>query len=88
MIFLFIRMPNLSNLLVISNWVTADPSATKDSVRSHIHSNILAIKHGCVTAKATRKFAEEHTHIRMKEILQDSSSSALYEGPFGRKTQL
>jgi hypothetical protein len=35
-------------MIVISNWVTADPSASKDSVRSHVHSNILAIKHGLV----------------------------------------
>ena len=33
---------------VISNWITADPSASKATVRSHIHSNILAIKHGYV----------------------------------------
>lgn len=74
---------------IISNWVTADPSASKDSVRSHVHSNILAIKHGCVTAKAQRKFAEDHQNIKMKEVINvnmDESSSA-YEGPFGRKTE-
>eukprot|EP00604_Paraphysomonas_vestita_P002555 CAMPEP_0174818386 /NCGR_PEP_ID=MMETSP1107-20130205/1049_1 /TAXON_ID=36770 /ORGANISM="Paraphysomonas vestita, Strain GFlagA" /LENGTH=207 /DNA_ID=CAMNT_0016030145 /DNA_START=107 /DNA_END=730 /DNA_ORIENTATION=- len=75
---------------VISNWVTADPSASKASVRSHVHSNILAIKHGAVTAKAQRKFAEDHTHIRMKEILHhdlDTGPSSAFEGPFGAKTQ-
>mmetsp|Transcript_8174 Transcript_8174/g.12208 ORF Transcript_8174/g.12208 Transcript_8174/m.12208 type:complete len:215 (+) Transcript_8174:85-729(+) len=74
---------------VISNWITADPSASKASVRSHIHSNILAIKHGAVTAKAARKFAEDHTHIRMKEILNaetNTHATSAFEGPFGQKT--
>lgn len=72
---------------VISNWVTADPSASKASVRSHIHSNILAIKHGCVTAKGQRRFAEEHQHIKMKEILSgDHEVGSGFEGPFGQKT--
>lgn len=72
---------------VISNWITADPSASKASVRSHIHSNILAIKHGCVTAKGQRRFAEEHQHIKMKEILNgDDEAGTAFEGPFGHKT--
>ena len=41
-----------------------------------------------VTAKAQRKFAEDHTHIRMKEILHQDlgGGSAGFEGPFGAKT--
>lgn len=72
---------------VISNWITADPSASKASVRSHIHSNILSIKHGCVTAKGARRFAEQHQHIKMKEILTgDDEVGPGFEGPFGQKT--
>ena len=74
---------------VISNWITADPSASKETVRSHIHSNILAIKHGAVTAKAQKKFAEDHTHIKMKEILTEDEggqAGSAFEGPFGIKT--
>jgi hypothetical protein len=40
----------LKYIIVISNWITADPSASKASVRSHVHSNILAIKHGFVSS--------------------------------------
>mmetsp|Transcript_13902 Transcript_13902/g.23040 ORF Transcript_13902/g.23040 Transcript_13902/m.23040 type:complete len:212 (-) Transcript_13902:331-966(-) len=72
---------------VISNWITADPSASKASVRSHVHSNILSIKHGCVTAKGARRFAEQHQHIKMKEILTgDDDVGPGFEGPFGQKT--
>ncbi len=43
-----------------------------------------------VTAKAQRKFAEDHTHIRMKEILHHdldtTCPSSAFEGPFGQKT--
>jgi len=35
-----------SFFLVISNWVTANPSASKESMRSYVHSNILSVKHG------------------------------------------
>lgn len=44
-----------------------------------------------MTAKAQRKFAEDHTHIRMKEILHhdlDCGPSSAFEGPFGARTQL
>lgn len=52
----------------------------------------LILIHICraVTAKAQRKFAEDHTHIRMKEILssnQSGGAQSAFEGPFGQRTQ-
>jgi hypothetical protein len=75
---------------LISNWVTTNPSSGKESSTSHVHTNILAIKHGCITAKSMRKYTEEHPNIRMKEALQSSSArpDSLIEGPFGIKTEL
>ena len=75
---------------MISNWVTANPTEGKDSTRSHIHSNVLALKNGCVTAKSFRIFAKNHQNLRMKEILtvEQNRSGAKFEGPFGIKTEL
>lgn len=75
---------------MISNWVTANPTEGKDSNRSHVHGNILAIKNGCVTSKSFRIFAKNHQNLRMKEILtvEQNRSGARFEGPFGIKTEL
>lgn len=75
---------------IISNWVTSNPSIGKESSKLIVFSNILAIKNGCVTARAMRKYAAEHPNIRRKEALQSSSArvDTRFEGPFGRKTAL
>ena len=74
---------------LISNWVTTNPSSGKETSASHVHTNILAIKHGCITAAAMRKYTEEHPNIRLKEVLQSSSArpDSLIEGPFGVKSE-
>lgn len=74
---------------LISNWVTANPTEGKDSYRSHVHGNILALKNGCVTSKAFRIFSKNHQNLRMKEILtvEQNRSGAKFEGPFGIKTE-
>jgi hypothetical protein len=76
--------------IVISNWITANPTEGKDINRSHVHGNILALKNGCVTSKAFRIFAKNHQNLKMKEILtvEQNRAGAKYEGPFGRKTEL
>jgi hypothetical protein len=53
-------------------------------------SNIIMLPCSAVTAKAQRKFAEDHTHIKMKEILtaESGGAGAGFEGPFGQKTTL
>lgn len=73
---------------IITNWVTSNPSSGKESSKLIVFSNILAIKNGCVTARAMRKYAAEHPNIRRKEALQTSSArvDTRFEGPFGRKT--
>lgn len=73
---------------IITNWITANPSSGKESSKMIVFSNILAIKNGCVTARAMRKYAAEHPNIRRKEALQTSSArvDTRFEGPFGRKT--
>ena len=74
---------------MISNWITTNPSSGKESSASHVHTNILAIKKGCITAASMRKYTQEHPNIRMKEILHTTggaSGSSMMEGPFGRKT--
>jgi hypothetical protein len=76
---------------IISNWVTSDPSAGKESNKLIVFSNILAISKGCVTAKAIRRYAMEHPNIRRKETLSASDATKQgndhrFEGPFGRKT--
>lgn len=75
---------------IITNWITANPSSGKESSKMIVFSNILAIKNGCVTARAMRKYAAEHPNIRRKEALQTSSArvDSRFEGPFGRKTAL
>jgi len=75
---------------IISNWVTSNPSSGKESSKMIVFSNILAIKNGCVTARAMRKYASEHPNIRRKEALASSSArvDTRFEGPFGRKTEV
>jgi hypothetical protein len=74
---------------LISNWVTTNPSSGKETSASHVHTNILAIKHGCITAAAMRKYTEEHPNIRLKEVLQSGNSrpDSMIEGPFGIKSE-
>jgi hypothetical protein len=74
---------------IISNWVTSNPSLGKESSKLIVYSNILAIRNGCVTARAMRKYAAEHPNIRRKEALPANSArvDTRYEGPFGRKTE-
>jgi hypothetical protein len=73
---------------IITSWVTANPSSGKESSKMIVFSNILAIKNGCVTARAMRKYAAEHPNIRRKEALTTNTSrvDTRFEGPFGRPT--
>lgn len=74
---------------IISNWVTTNPSSGKTSSASHVHTNILAIKNGCITAASMRKYTEEHPNIRLKEVVVSggTSSDAMVEGPFGKSSE-
>jgi hypothetical protein len=80
----------LSRVTVISNWVTANPSLEKKSSKLIVYSNVLAVKHGCITSKAMRQYSIDHPNIRMKEVLTNDSTrvDANHEGPFGIKTKL
>ena len=93
----FIYLTYISLLIifiVISNWVAADPSAGKESKRSYVHSNILATKHGCVTAESMRLYAIAHPNIRLKEEPKadeeggGTKKKGNHEGPFGITTKL
>eukprot|EP00598_Pedospumella_elongata_P007471 CAMPEP_0184968232 /NCGR_PEP_ID=MMETSP1098-20130426/1337_1 /TAXON_ID=89044 /ORGANISM="Spumella elongata, Strain CCAP 955/1" /LENGTH=222 /DNA_ID=CAMNT_0027489805 /DNA_START=96 /DNA_END=764 /DNA_ORIENTATION=- len=74
---------------IISNWVTANPSLEKKSSKLIVYSNVLAVKHGCITATAMRQYSIDHPNIRMKEVLNQDSTrvDANHEGPFGIKTK-
>lgn len=75
---------------VISNWQTSDPSSGKETSKQIVHSNILAVSRGCITAKAMRQYTIDHPHIRRKETLHHTEarmkSDAIIDGPFGIKT--
>jgi hypothetical protein len=89
MIFLFLYY-SCSFSLVISNWVTANPSLEKKAAKMIVYSNVLAIKKGCITAKSMRQYCIDHPNIRMKEILLNTDSTRVdgrHEGPFGIKTK-
>jgi len=75
---------------IISNWITANPSAAKQSQKMVVAQNILAVKKGCITAKSMRQYGLDHPNVRMKEVLiadnGNSTGGANHEGPFGKKT--
>lgn len=76
---------------IISNWITANPSAVKQSQKMVVAQNILAVKKGAITAKAMRQYGLDHPNVRMKEVLTNDSARPdvirpSHEGPFGRKT--
>lgn len=75
---------------LISNWVTANPSEMKKTKNLTVYQNVLAVKHGAVTAKAMRNFAIDHPSIRVKETLEtdQTQNHASHEGPFGVRTKL
>ena len=75
---------------IISNWAAANPSEGKESLKSYVHSNVLAIKNGCVSAAAMRMYCEAHPNIRLKEVMQEGGlvGNANHEGPFGIHTKL
>lgn len=77
-------------VLVLSNWVTANPSSEKKSSKMVVYSNVLAVKHGCITARAMRQYSIDHPNIRLKEVLTTDTGrvDANHEGPFGIKTKL
>lgn len=80
------NLPHAS--IVISNWVTTNPSLEKEAPKLIVYSNVLAVKRGCITAKSMRQYAIDHPNIRMKEILNSDNTrlEANHEGPFGIKT--
>jgi len=72
----------------MSSWIAADPSAGKVGTRSYVHSNILAIRNGCISAAAMRQYIDQHPNIRLKEEAQDNmNSKGNHEGPFGVQTK-
>ena len=74
---------------IMSSWITSDPSAGKESSKLIVYSNVLAIKKGCVTARAIRQYARDHPNIRRKEALNHNNSPGSdirAEGPFGMKS--
>jgi hypothetical protein len=75
---------------IISNWAAANPSEGKESLKSYVHSNVLAIKNGCVSAQAMRMYCEAHPNIRLKEVYAEGGlvGNANHEGPFGIETKL
>jgi len=75
---------------IISNWAAANPSEGKESLKSYVHSNVLAIKNGCVSAQAMRMYCDAHPNIRLKEVYQEGGlvGNANHEGPFGVHTKL
>jgi hypothetical protein len=75
---------------LITSWHTSNPSSGKESSKLIVFSNILAIKNGCVTARAMRRYAAEHPNIRRKEALASGSArvDTRFEGPFGKKTEV
>jgi hypothetical protein len=68
--------------------VASNPSVDKESERKVVYSNVLAIKHGAISAKSMRQYAIDHPNIRLKEALISSSArvDSSHEGPFGIKT--
>lgn len=74
---------------IISNWAASNPSEGKESLKSYVHSNILAVKNGCVTAQAMRQYSEAHPNIRLKEVMGEGgvAGNANHEGPFGIQTK-
>ena len=69
---------------IISNWVASNPSVDKESERKLVYSNVLAIKHGAISAKSMRQYAIDHPNIRLKESLQTNSArvDSGHEGMF------
>ncbi|OQR86277.1 glucosidase 2 subunit beta [Achlya hypogyna] len=51
---------------VMGKWVQATPSPAVESSRSFVETNRRALAIGCITAKDTRQFANEHPDIREK----------------------
>jgi len=74
---------------IISNWVASNPSLEKKTSKMVVYSNVLAVKHGCITARAMRQYGIDHPNIRLKEVLHTDSSrvNTNHEGPFGIKTE-
>jgi hypothetical protein len=74
---------------LISNWVTANPSEMKKTRNLTVYQNVLAVKHGAITAKSMRQFAADHPSIRLKESLHENDGrvDASHEGPFGVRTK-
>ena len=74
---------------ILSHWVTTKPSQHKETGKKIIPSNILALKHGCITAKSMRQYQIDHPNIRHKDSPADVSGRAnnSLEGPFGIKTK-
>eukprot|EP01038_Epipyxis_sp_PR26KG_P014912 gene14912-20061_t len=74
---------------IISNWTTANPSEEEKAKKIVVQCNVLAIKHGCITARAMREYNIAHPNIRLVDKVQNNSSrvSANHEGPFGIKTK-
>lgn len=62
---------------LISTWVTANPSEHKGAEAIVVYTNVLAIKHGCITARDMRQYAKDHPCIRMK-VNMDTLQSLLY----------
>lgn len=74
---------------VMSAWITCVPSPGKKMENLTVATNILAVKHGCCTAKAVIEYGKTHTNLRRKEIISEQKGSEnenRFEGPFGKQS--
>ena len=83
-------MMSINIYLVLQSWVASDPSINKITEVSYVHSNMLAIRNGCITASAMRQYIEAHPRIRLIEQSNEEGKigNSNHEGPFGIKTKL
>jgi len=73
---------------VMQKWVHSTPSEPKESQRSFVKTNSLALKEGCITAKAQRAYAQDHPDIRFKQHAYTKAEPPKppYMGPYGVPT--
>ena len=72
----------------MQKWVHSAPSEPKESQRSFVKTNSLALKEGCITAKAQRAYAQDHPDIRFKQHAYTKAEPPKppYMGPYGVPT--
>lgn len=76
--------------VVMSQWIASTPSQPKESQRSFIKTNKLALKEGCLTAKSQRAYAQEHQDIRFTQPSGRPTATRAeppFKGPYGAVTK-